>query len=133
MKQKKITINILLLLCGIVSLWLVISHIVHFEYPDYFGHANPDIKTYVGINVMSKWVDFSFFTYITMLLFGIWCILLSISKLFNLQKMNDFLTQDWLVCFIFVNYIFHYFALHCFSNIVGRFRSLFHSKATGLA
>lgn len=96
----------MLLLSGIVSLWLVISHIAHFEYPDYFWHANPDIKTYVGINVMSKWVDFSFFTYVTMLLFGIWCILLSISKLFNLQKMNDFLTQDSLVCFIFVNYIF---------------------------
>ena len=96
----------MLLLCGIVSLWLVISHIAHFEYPDYFWHANPDIKTYVGVNVVSKWADFSFFTYITMLLFGIWCILLSISKLFNLQKMNKFLTQDWLVCFIFVNYVF---------------------------
>ena len=41
-----------------------------------------------------------------MILFGIWCILIAISKLFNLEKMDNFLTQDWLVCFIFVNYIF---------------------------
>ena len=41
-----------------------------------------------------------------MILFGIWCILIAISKLFNLVKMDNFLTQDWLVCFIFVNFIF---------------------------
>lgn len=106
MKQSKTLTNILFLLCGMVALWLVISHIAHFEYPDYFWRANTDIKTYVGINVVSFWADFSFFTYITMILFGIWCITLSIAKIFNLGKLNDFLSQDWLVCFIFINYLF---------------------------
>ena len=119
----------MLLLCGIISLWLVLNHIIHFEYPDYFWRANPDIQTYVGINVVSKWSDFSFFTYITMILFGIWCILIAISKLFNLEKINS-----RLVSMLYFRWLhIHYCALYYFSIIIGRFRPLFYNKATGLA
>ena len=105
MNRRKIVVNILIIIAGIIAMWLVISHIAHFSYPDYFYRANPDIDIYVGVNVVSRWADFSFFTYLTMLQFGIWCMLLGLSKLFGWQRLINFTTNINVVCFVFCNYV----------------------------
>ncbi len=105
-KKKKIFLNIVIITIGLIGLWLVTSHIAHFEFPEYFYNANPDIKTYVGTNVVSAWADFSFFTYQTLIIFSIWCILFGIANIFSLQKLNDFLRRDTVISFVFVNYFF---------------------------
>lgn len=105
MKRKELFINILIGICGIIALWIVISHIAHFEYPDYFYNKKPNIDSYVGINVVSPFADFSFFTYLTIIIFGSWCILFSLSQIFKLEKLNNFLRARNLVCFVYCNYI----------------------------
>lgn len=93
-------------MCGILGLWLVFSHVLHFDYPTYFFKANPDIKTYVGTNVVCASADFCFFTYLTIILFGIWCVLVFVANAFKIQKLEHFLTTDFVVCFVFENFLF---------------------------
>lgn len=97
--------NLLYLIIGISAIWLVVDHIGKFSYPDYFYNDNPDIKYYVGVNVVSIWADFSFFTYHTIILFGIWCILYSLSELFNLTRLNNFTKHKAVIVFLFTNYL----------------------------
>lgn len=92
--------------CGIISIWLTISHVAHFRWPDYFYNANPDVEVYVGTNVVSPFADFSFFTYITMLLWGAWCVSSGLARIFKCEKLLNVLTTDGLTCFVFVNYVF---------------------------
>ena len=102
--SHKLLKSISLIIFGGVVLWLVISHITHFNYPHWFYENNPNIETYIGTNIVSMWADFSFFTYLTMIIFGIWCLLLGISNITNFNKLNTFLLKDSLVCFVFCNY-----------------------------
>ncbi len=99
-------------------MWVVISHMAHFSYPDYFYRNNPGIKTYVGTNVVNSWADFSFFTYITMIIFGLWCLGFGLSNLFRLEKINNFLRRDDVVSFVFCNYIIT-FVLYTFFQLFG--------------
>lgn len=103
MKSKKL--SIITLIMGILSIWLVLDHILKFEYPDYFYNANPGIDYYVGINVVSMVADLSFFTYHTLIMFSLWCILLGISSIFNLKKIYKACTHRSIVVFIFTNYL----------------------------
>jgi len=105
MKTREKILNILIGVLGVVSLWIVFSHMWHFKYPDYFYNANPNIETYVGYNVIGPFVDFSFFTYLTMILFGMWCILFTISQIFKLNRLNHFIRSKHLVAFVYCNYV----------------------------
>lgn len=105
-KTKENCIYWFALVVGCVGLWLVVSRIAHFKMPDYFYLANPNITTCVGNNVVCAFADFSYFTYITIILFSVWCILFFFAKIFKNNKLYIFLTRDWLLSFIFVNYIF---------------------------
>lgn len=103
-KNSQIFKNISVIFCGTIALWLVISHVAHFRYPDYFYNANPGIQTYVGINVVSAFADFSFFTYITIILFGLRCVLLGVGNLIGSNKLCNFLNRDTISVFVFLNY-----------------------------
>lgn len=103
MKNK--FINISYLIFGICAMWLVVDHITKFSFPDYFYNENPGIEFYVGINVVSAWADFSFFTYHTIILFSIWCILYSLSNFFKLEKLNCFIKHKAILVFLFTNYL----------------------------
>jgi len=103
-KKKKLN-AVLLLITGSVVLWLVISHVAHFSYPHYFYKANPDADTYVGTNVVSKWADFSFFTYLTLIIFGVWCVLCGFAEIFESVALARFLMRDDVTCFVFCNYL----------------------------
>ena len=90
---------------GLACVWLILNHILNFEYPHYFYNANPDINYYIGTNVVSMVADLSFFTYQTLIMFSIWSILLGISSLFKFTRMYQFCTHKSVVIFIFTNYL----------------------------
>lgn len=96
---------ILLFSIGIIGLWLTFSHIYHFKFPDYFYNENPSIEKYIGTNVVSPMADFSYFTYQTVIIFSVWCILLSISEMFKINALMEFLKNSYVMTFIFTNYI----------------------------
>ena len=102
---KKIIYNVLILLCGIVGLWLFLSHMLHFSFPDYFYINNPGIDFYYGTNVVSMWADLSFFTYHALIFFSLWCILYALSNFFSLKKLYNFLTNAYVMSFVFANYV----------------------------
>ena len=106
MEKNKVNIfSILCLIISIVGFTIVIQHILGFSGHDYFYIQNPNIQKYVGVNVVSRYADFSYFTYQTIIIFSAWAGLYSISCLFNLNKLNQFLTKEWVVCFVVCNYI----------------------------
>ncbi|MBQ7308254.1 MAG: hypothetical protein IJW82_07005 [Clostridia bacterium] len=90
---------------GIVGIIMVIQHILGFEFPYYFYEQYPNITKYYGINVVSMYADFSFFTYHTIIFFSVWCILMMVSKIFKTQKIENFLTKSVVISFIVTNYI----------------------------
>ena len=73
MRKKRIFVGVMLMLCGALCIWLFLSHM--FGYNDWYLKSHPEVETYVGINVVSMFADFSFFTYVTLLLFSLWCFL----------------------------------------------------------
>ncbi len=97
--------NILILLCGIIGLWLFLSHMLHFSFPIYFYNQNPDIKFYYGTNVVSMWADLSFFSYHTLIFFSLWCILYAVSNFFNFKKLQNILKNTYIISFVFTNYV----------------------------
>ena len=103
-KKKRCVFGVLLVLCGVVTLWAFLQHM--FGYKDWYLGSHPEVETYVGTNVVSMFADFSFFTYITMIIFGVWCILLGCSLFFNESKFEHFLRKSSVVSFIFTNYFF---------------------------
>lgn len=96
---------ILLIIIGIIGLWLTISHICHFKYPDYFYEANPNINKYIGTNVVSWKADFSYFTYQTIIIFSLWSIFLSIGELFKIKRISNIMKNTNVMTFVLVNYI----------------------------
>ena len=96
---------ILLIITGIIGLWLTISHICHFKYPDYFYDANPNINKYIGTNVVSWKADFSYFTYQTIIIFSLWSIFLSIGELFKIKRISNIMKNTNVMTFVLVNYI----------------------------
>lgn len=119
MKRKIKAFDIFILMCGLVSFWLVISHIAHFHLGDYIDKTKnlPDIL--YGTNVVSKWADLSFFTYITILIFASWCVSFFIAKLFGLKRIYNFLTKDYIISFVFTNYICTAIIYNIFQIVAG--------------
>ena len=93
------------LLFGLSAIWLFVDHIVKFSYPDYFYEANPGIKKYAGINVVSAWADFSYFTYHTILLFAFWTIGLFVGFVSGNERIEGFFKHQAFVVFVLSNYI----------------------------
>ena len=102
MKKTWLYIN---LITGLLSAWLFIDHISGFIPHDYFFIQNPDTTLYSGINVVSRWADFSFFTYHTMIFYSIWSVGLFITHALKLARANNFFTHTATVTFIQTNYI----------------------------
>ncbi len=92
------------LLIGIAVVWLIVDHIAGFEYPQYFYDANEGITQYVGINVVSQWADFSFFTYQTLIFFALWLILLFVGYMLKWTKLRRLLTHEATITFVLTNY-----------------------------
>ncbi len=105
MRKKKIIFGIFVTFCGVLALWLFLDHFFSFEYQEWVFKKYPDMTIFYGVNILSRYADFSFFTYITTIIFGIWCILFGISNCFDQNKFNNFLKKSTVVSFVFTNYL----------------------------
>jgi len=105
MRKKKIICGILVALCGALALWLFLDHFLNFSRQDWVFERYPNMTLYYGVNIINKFADFAFFTYITSITFGIWCILFGISNCFKENKFNNFLRKSSVVSFVFTNYL----------------------------
>jgi len=106
MIQKEKTRYILLIAFGVLAIWLFVDHIANFRFPQYFYNRHPDIELYIGTNIVSAWADFSFFTYITLILWAFWAISYGICWLANCGgRFAKFIKRDTVVGFVFANYV----------------------------
>ena len=87
-----------------LTAWLVINHIAGFTPNDYFYEMYPDIKKYVGVNVVSRWADLTFFTYQTLIFFSLWLFAFSLGGIFKLKKLYALATHKAAVVFVLTNY-----------------------------
>lgn len=94
-----------LLIIGILGITIFVERMISFSGHEYFYIQNPNIEKYVGVNVVSRWADLSFFTYHTLIFFSIFCILQFIGNIFKLKKLNYFLFRKDVLTFITTNYV----------------------------
>lgn len=98
---KKIFAYIMCLSVGAIGWWLFLSHMLHYKhYPYYIEHFD----LYTGNNVVSKWADFSYFTYHTLLFFSTWSLMYGAASLVGLKKLKRFLQKSTVLSFVFLNY-----------------------------
>ena len=116
MKNKKLFINLCLIFCAILGFGIIIHHMIRFIYADFFIE-NPNVTTFVGENVVNPWIDLTFFTYITVIIFSLWCLLYALSNIFSFKKLNNFLRKNTVICFVFCNYLLT-FALYTIFQLV---------------
>lgn len=102
MKKIWIYVNFI---CGVLALWIFIDHITGFTPHDYFYVQNPNLSFYSGVNVVSRWADLSFFTYHSMIFYGIWAIGLFLAELLKSEKLSSFFKHNSVVTFVLTNYI----------------------------
>jgi hypothetical protein len=89
---------------GILGFVFIIYTVITFTPHDYFFIQNPEIKKYVGINVVSPFATFSFFTYHSLIFFSTWLILFGIGNLLNSNHLVRFLTNSAILSFVCLNY-----------------------------
>lgn len=94
-----------LLLIGILGILIFMDYMISFTEHDYFYIQNPGIAKYVGVNVVSRWANLSFFTYHTLIIFSFFCILQFIGNIFKIKKINNFLYRKDVLTFITTNYV----------------------------
>ena len=102
MKKGLIYLNFI---TGVLTLWLVVDHVAGFSPHDYFYIQNPTLTLYSGVNVVSRWADFAFFTYHTLLFYAVWAIGLFVAYAFKNQKLASFFTHQTIVTFVLSNYV----------------------------
>jgi len=119
--KDKITIlkNILLILVGILGLWILVDSVINFSYPDFLYENDPELDFFIGINVVSGWANFSFFTFHTLILFSFYCIFRGLSYFFNWKTIDAFLKKDTVACFVFLNYLVTVFLYTSFQFFAG--------------
>lgn len=108
-----------LLIIGILGLIIFFERIIAFSGHEYFYLQNPGIEKYVGVNVVSRWADLSFFTYHTLIFFSVFCILQFIGNIFKIKKINDFIYRKDVLNFITTNYVITCFCYTLFELLSG--------------
>lgn len=97
---------ILMIIVAVLGVWLAFDHVANFAFPEFIYKRNPEIDLFIGCNVVSVWADFSFFTYITIILWATWALLYVFCKLSGARgSFINFLERDTVVSFVFVNYV----------------------------
>ncbi len=102
MKKGLIYFNFII---GVLTLWLFVDHVAGFLPHDYFYNQNPTLTLYAGVNIVSRWADFAFFTYHTLLFYAVWAIGLFIAYAFKIERLTSFFTHQTVVVFVLTNYV----------------------------
>lgn len=82
---------------------IFIAHIVGYEPADYFFSDGKPKDPYTTVNVVSRWADFAYFTYISLILFCIYGILRAIASMCKIQKLKKFVFSDRVIVFVCLN------------------------------
>ena len=101
-KRKNV---IFYLALGIVGLILFIWVSIRVDGQEWFFKAYPDVKLYYATNVVSGWANFAYFTYLSLILFSLWCVLYFVAFIFKSDKLLGFLKNEATVTFITANYV----------------------------
>ncbi len=101
---RKRALFVLCIAVGAVGWWLFISHVAHFEIEEYFYGIYEKNPLYSGTNIVSRWADFSYFTYHTLVFFSTWCVLYGAGSLAGAGRLVAFLRKSTVLSFIFCNY-----------------------------
>ena len=99
-KSKYICLSVAFILCAVFALWIFVDHICGWK-PQPWA-LTPQTTVYCGVNVVSPWADFAFFTYQTLIFFGVWCVLSGVALIF---KASGVKAADRLVAFAFYKYV----------------------------
>ena len=90
---------------AVVAIGLFIYRICTWTWQDWFfkpQYFNP----YTVVNVVSRWADFAYLTYIAQLLFCIWAILRFFAVAFDSQRLLKFTNNSYVVLFVCINQFF---------------------------
>ncbi len=102
MNKLEFVFTIILFLTSCLGLAILIEHIAGYEYQEWF-YKNGIYDPYTNVNVVSRWADFSFFTYISLILFCFFGIFKFIACTFKVKKLNRIVNNSYLVFFICLN------------------------------
>ncbi len=114
--KREDVFTIILFLTSCLGIAIFVEHIAGYEYQEWF-YKNGIYNPYTNVNVVSRWADFSFFTYISLILFCLFGILKFIAYIFKIAKMNKIVNNSYLVFSLCLNQ-FIVILLYTLSQIV---------------
>ncbi len=115
-KKREYVLTVILFLISCFGLAIVAEHIAGYEYQEWF-FKNGIHDPYTNVNVVSRWADFSFFTYLSLILFCLFGILKFVACIFKTEKLNRIVNNSYFVFFICLNQ-FIVLLLYTISQIV---------------
>lgn len=108
MKKKEILISSVLLCFSVLGLALFIDHIVRFVPADYFYKDGVPLDPYTNVNVVSRWANFSYFTYLSLIMFCLFGIAKFFSTIFGhkIDRLKRITDSPYVIIFVCVNQFF---------------------------
>ena len=106
METERKAISYLLFVASIIGLAIFIYATVSFKPHDYFYIDGVPKDPFTVINVVSRWANFSFVTYLSLIIFSVYGIMNFIAEITHCEKLLRITQNDYLVLFICVNQIF---------------------------
>lgn len=94
--------SMIILFVSCLGLAIFIEHLLGYQYQEWF-YENGIYDPYTNVNVVSRWADFSFFTYISLIIFCLWGIVRFISIVFRLERLYKIVNNSYLILFICLN------------------------------
>ncbi|MCQ2815013.1 MAG: hypothetical protein MJ227_01810 [Bacilli bacterium] len=100
LSKKHHVISTICLITGLLAICTFIYALASWSFPKEFYLEHPGIEIYSGENVVSRWANLVYLTYIALVLAAVWMILISISLFFNFRKLFNVLTYKALMVFV---------------------------------
>ena len=102
LKEKRFWVAFVYFCIAIAAIVIFICRICEWSWQEWF-YTPKYFNPYTTVNVVSRWADFAYFTYISQILFCIWAIIRFIAILFNLKKLTKFANNSYVVLFVCLN------------------------------
>ncbi len=112
---------------GLLCLTVFIMHVAGFVFPEWYYNKYPDTEKYVGVNIVSPWADFSYFTYHSLIIFSVFSILLWYSHVTKNKKLKEYLIRPSVVGFVVTNYVITFTFNLFFDLFMGGFNNAIYS------
>lgn len=102
LKNKDFWIAFIYFCIAVSAIVLFVYRLCEWTWPEWFYtplHFNP----YTTVNMVSRWANFAFLTFISQLLFCCWAIVRFVAILFNLKHLTKFTNNSYIVLFVCLN------------------------------